>query len=101
MKVIFGDAAKLELEGAIEWYELQQPGLGKRFALAFHSTVSVLRVYPNINSELANNIRRAIVKEFPYGIIYSVKADFLEIIAVGHLHRQPMYWENRKKGRKR
>jgi plasmid stabilization system protein ParE len=96
VNVVLGDAAKIELEGAIEWYELQQEGLGKRFALAFHSTVSVIRSFPSLNSELAKNIRRAIVKEFPYGIIYSVKSDFIEIIAVAHLHRRPMYWTGRK-----
>jgi len=96
VKVIIGDAAKIELEGAIEWYEVQQQGLGNRFALAFHTTVSVIKAYPSINFELAKNIRRAVVKEFPYGIIYSVKADYIEIIAVGHLHREPMYWADRK-----
>lgn len=96
MNVVLGDAAKIEIENAIEWYELQQEGLGKRFALAFHSSVSVIRGFPSLNSELAKNIRRAIVKEFPYGIIYSVKSDFIEIIAVAHLHRRPMYWDDLK-----
>jgi plasmid stabilization system protein ParE len=96
VNVVLGDAAKIELEGAIEWYEIQQEGLGKRFASAFHSAVSVIKGYPSLNTELAKNIRRAIVKEFPYGIIYSVKSDFIEIIAVAHLHRKPMYWVYRK-----
>jgi hypothetical protein len=96
VNVVLGDAARIELESAIEWHELQQKGLGKRFVFAFHSTVSVIRSFPSLNSELAKNIRRAIVKEFPYGIIYSVKSDFIEIIAVAHLHRQPMYWTGRK-----
>ena len=96
MNIVLGDAAKIELEGAIEWYEHQQEGLGKRFAIAFHSAVTVIRNFPSLNTELAKNIRRAIIKEFPYGIIYSVKSDFIEIIAVAHLHRRPMYWTGRK-----
>jgi hypothetical protein len=31
MKVIFNELAKFELEDAIEYYEVEHPGLGKRF----------------------------------------------------------------------
>ena len=97
MKVLLGEAAKVELENAIEWYELQNEGLGGRFAQAIDITVKRIALYPEISSTLVKEIRRAIVKGFPYGIIYSIKDEYIEIISVAHSHRKPMYWEKRIK----
>ena len=95
MKVILGEAAKIELVETIDWYEIQQNGLGKRFAQSLDITKKRISVYPEISSEIAHGIRRAIIKGFPYGLIYSFHDETIEIIAVAHLHREPMYWENR------
>ncbi|HKP98285.1 MAG TPA: type II toxin-antitoxin system RelE/ParE family toxin [Fibrobacteria bacterium] len=95
MIVIFGDAAKIELVETIEWYEVQQKGLGKRFAQALDITKKRITIFPDISSEVAQGIRRAIIKGFPYGLIYSIHKETIEIIAVAHLHREPLYWDNR------
>jgi plasmid stabilization system protein ParE len=97
MNVLLGEAAKIELENAIEWYELQSQGLGRRFAQAIDITVKRLLLYPEISPILVKEIRRAMVKGFPYGIIYSLKDEYIEIISVAHSHRKPMYWEKRIK----
>ena len=46
---------------------------------------------------LDGDIRRALVKQFPYGVIYSEEQQEILIIAVMHLHRKPEYWRNRTK----
>ena len=97
MRVLLGEAAKVELENAIEWYELQSKGLGGRFARAMDITVKRIVLYPEISPTLVKEIRRAMVKGFPYGIIYSLKDEYIEIISVAHSHRKPMYWEKRIK----
>lgn len=96
MNIVFGDAAKIELVETIDWYEVQQKGLGKRFAQALDLTKKRICIFPEISSEIAHGIRKAIIKGFPYGLIYSFKEETIEIIAVAHLHREPMYWEDRK-----
>jgi len=95
VNVIFGDAAKVELAETFEWYEVQQKGLGKRFALALDLTKKRISVFPELSSEISTGIRRAIIKGFPYGLIYSIRLETLEIIEVAHLHREPMYWDGR------
>lgn len=97
MKVIFGEAAKVEFEKAIEWYETEQKGLGERFAQSIIKTVNRISIFPEFSISLTKGIRRALVKSFPYGVIYSVKSDYVEIIAIAHLHRKPMYWNKSKK----
>jgi len=95
VNILFGEAAKIELAETIEWYEVQQVGLGRRFAQALDLTKRRICVFPEISGEIAHGIRRAIIPGFPYGLVYSIHQDILEILAVAHLHREPLYWENR------
>lgn len=95
MKVVLGESAKIELANAFEWYEVQQKGLGKKIAQALDITKKRISLFPEVNSEISNGIRRALIRGFPYGLIYSVQEDVIEIIAVAHLHREPMYWGGR------
>ena len=95
MNVVFGDAAKIELAETFDWYEVQQNGLGKRFVLALDLTKKRISAFPEISSEITTGIRRAVIKGFPYGLIYSIRKETIEIIAVAHLHREPMYWDGR------
>jgi hypothetical protein len=43
------------------------------------------------------DIRRYLVRVFPYAILYSVEDDYVLIIAVMHLSREPGYWKDRLK----
>ena len=35
------------------------------------------------------NIRRALLRGFPYGVFFTVHADTVQVLAVVHLHRHP------------
>lgn len=96
MQVVIGAAAKRELDDGVAWYDAQLPGLGKRFAQEIHATVSRIVSFPRLHPELDNGIRRALVKAFPYGVIYALGAAQIEIVAIAHLHRRPRYWRGRR-----
>ena len=96
MRIVLGAAAKRELDDGVAWYEAQLPGLGKRFALEVHATVSRMAIFPYAHAELGKGIRRALVKTFPYGVIYAADDDLIEIVAIAHLHRRPHYWKGRR-----
>jgi hypothetical protein len=36
------------------------------------------------------------VLRFPYGVIYRLSGDTVEIVAVMHLSRKPGYWKHRQ-----
>ena len=52
--------------------------------------------FPNLNPVIIKDIRRALVSVFPYGVIYSIENEAIEIYAIAHLHRRPFYWKKRK-----
>jgi hypothetical protein len=39
--------------------------------------------------------RKVRVERFPYSVIYRIKGDQLQIIAVAHMNRRPGYWKDR------
>jgi plasmid stabilization system protein ParE len=95
MKVIFNELAKIELEDAVEFYELEYLGLGIRFKEEIKKSVKRIVEYPKAWSLEAGEIRKYLVHKFPYKILYSIEKDHIFIIAIAHQHRTPNYWVDR------
>jgi plasmid stabilization system protein ParE len=95
MKVEFLEAAQTELDQAFEWYETQQKELGVQFLNEFDSAIRRITTYPEAYTLIDKDIRRCLVKRFPYGILYDIGVDKIIVIAVAHLHRKPDYWIDR------
>ncbi|MFZ2404336.1 MAG: type II toxin-antitoxin system RelE/ParE family toxin [Methylobacter sp.] len=95
MKIEFLEAAQTELDQAFEWYENQQKDLGVQFLNEFDAAIRRIANYPESYILIEKDVRRCLVKRFPYGILYGVNADKIIVIAVAHLHRKPDYWIDR------
>lgn len=95
MRFLFHPEADAELDRAVEYYEQCRSGLGLEFAEEVYAAIVRISRYPDAGSPMSENTRRSLINRFPYGIIYRLKNNFLHIIAVAHLHRQPGYWEKR------
>ena len=85
-------AAQAELDEAFNWYEAQQQHLGMQFLTEFDASIRRIFTYPKSYALFENEIRRCLIKRFPYGILYGIDAETIIIIAVAHLHRKPNYW---------
>jgi hypothetical protein len=84
------------LENAAIWYAAAQDGLGLRFYNAIVRTVEGIMARPFRWPIRQDNIRRALVKGFPYGIFYEVRETKIIVVAVAHLHRRSGYWRGRR-----
>lgn len=47
-------------------------------------------------AEIEPDIRRFVLRKFPYSIIYSIEPDCVMILAVAHQRREPGYWRERR-----
>jgi len=92
----FHSEAEDEFNRAIDYYEDIEPGLGYDFALEVYGTIQRSIEYPEAWPQLRAGMRRALVRRFPYGIIYAGGINGLQILAVMNLHRDPDYWKNRE-----
>lgn len=95
MKLVFHPEAQAELLAAVDYYEAVTKGLGYDFSLEIADALNRITIFPKAWPVIEKPIRRALVKRFPYGVLYMENSEHIAIIAVMHLHRAPDYWKNR------
>ena len=92
MKIIFTELAAKELLQARSFYEVEVTGLGEKFSSEIKSALKRISNFPTAWPILKNEIRKCIVRKFPYNLFYSIEQDFILILAIAHHHRKPYYW---------
>lgn len=97
MKIEFLEEARFELDEAVDFYNQELPGLGKRFLQEVLNAIERIAQFPNAWHPLSANTRRCQTRVFPYGLIYSELENRILIIAVSNLHRNPIHWQDRVK----
>ena len=95
MNIKILDQAAMELDDAFNYYQYEQENLGYRFINKFTDAIELIKFYPNGWHRLSKKLRRCLIKNFPYGIIYQIRENEIIIVAVANLHRKPNYWVNR------
>jgi toxin ParE1/3/4 len=97
MRVEYHPAVEAELR-EIRWhYEDRSPGLGTQFVDEFERQVLLLAATPERWMVVASNIRRCLMRRFPYIIYFRcVDADCLRITVVKHHRRHPDYGRDRQ-----
>lgn len=95
MRYAFHPEAETEFVRAVEYYEEREEGLGLDFAVEIYSAIERILAHPKAWPILEDDIRRSLVRRFPYGLLYVEEEDKVFITAVMHLHREPDYWKHR------
>ena len=94
MTFSFHPEAEIEFNEAIDYYEDKDRGLGYDFAIEVYATLQRIAAFPKAWPTLKGEIRRALVKRFPYGVLYAIEEQEIKVVSVMHLHRKPGYWEH-------
>ena len=71
MKISIHELAAKEFDEAIEWYENQTKGLGKRFKKSVINQLKKIKENPNWFLRETDNIYKAYVPKFPYKILFT------------------------------
>lgn len=95
MKYVFHPSAEIEFSDAVDFYERQQPGLGRRLFEEVQTAVRQICEHPLAWEQMDSQTRRCLTNRFPYGVLYRIKKDHIRIIAVMHLRRKPDCWKAR------
>ena len=95
-KIIIGPEARLDIQEAIDWYNKQQKGLGKKF----HSTVlkHINSLIKNPNFEIRyDSVHCLPLKNFPFMIHFTIDnaKKLVAIRAVFHTSLNPTNWYKR------
>jgi plasmid stabilization system protein ParE len=87
--------AEEETRGAAQWYEQRSRGLGAAFLEILEQTLAGIVENPLRFSVVHRDLRRALMKRFPYGVFFRLRADRIRVLAVVHLSRDPDHWRRR------
>jgi len=94
-RLIILPQAELDVSDAASWYEGRRIGLGDEFLGELDSVLRRIIESPFQFPKIKKNIRRALLRRFPYSVYFDVSTETLELIAVLHQHRDPRTWEKR------
>ena len=100
-RVGFHPLASAEVIDAQLWYEDQVVGLGDRFLTPVRAAVERAVARPAADSPTRTSNdgqvieRRVALAKFPYVIVYTHDSNGIEVLAVHHARRQPLYWADR------
>ena len=87
--------ARREVIDAFDRYEEQSAGLGLEFVRAVRATVANLRGTPEMYPKVHGEMRRALLRRFPYAVFYRETTDAVIVLGVVHTHRNPQVWQSR------
>lgn len=91
----FHPEALAEFADAALYYSDRVPGLGADFANEIETAITAITADPLRSPVTEDHVRRYLVRRFPYGLLYSIEADHVLLLAVMHLSREPGYWRHR------
>ena len=94
-KISFKPEVYNDIKTAYHWYESQRIGLGEDFLLTLEDSYAKITRTPKIYQDIYKNVRRKLVRRFPYGIFFVLRGNEVIIIAIMHTRRKPSDWNER------
>jgi len=91
----FHPAAQQEVEEATDFLEGRRPGLGAAFLRDLERALARVGSRPLAFPTLDDDLRRALLDRFPNAVIYDVREDRVEVLALAHTRRRPRSWAGR------
>lgn len=94
-RLVLEPEAEDDLEGARAWYEQRVGGLGAEFVAVVRESLETIERSPKLFPVAHADIRKAVLRRFPYSVYFVVLADSISVIAVFHGRRDPVIWHRR------
>jgi plasmid stabilization system protein ParE len=91
----FHPAAAQEAEGAYEWYAAREPDVAHGFREELRHAVDAVAENPGTWPRQGHRARRYVFPRFPFSLVYVLRRDDVEVVAVAHAKRRPGYWRSR------
>jgi toxin ParE1/3/4 len=84
-----------EAEAAERWYRERNEVASVRFQRELDRSVDLISERPKTGSPYLGDTRRVLLRRFPFFVVYRVRGDSVQIVAVAHARRRPGYWRAR------
>lgn len=95
MNLRFHSEALDDYEESADYYQAISVVVAKRFVSEIERSIQNIKSHPLACPVIEDDVRRCLLKRFPFGIYFSIEHDHILILAVMHLSRRPRYWADR------
>ena len=95
MRYEFHPAALEEYLQVALWYAEREPQVAIKFVSSVEDAIARIVEAPQRWRVVEEDVRRCLTRVFPFGILYTIEADFVLIVAIMHFSREPGYWKSR------
>jgi len=93
--VIFHPAAAQEAEEAYDWYAARNAAAAHGFREELRHAVDAVAENPGTWPRYRTHARRYVFPRFPFSLVYVLRGEQVEVVAVAHGRRRPGYWRSR------
>jgi toxin ParE1/3/4 len=90
--LLLRSAAENDIIQAFNWYNDRLTGLGNEFLSSINEAIELISQSPESYPMIYKNIRRILVKRFPFSILFINEESRIVVIAVFHFKRNPTSW---------
>ena len=94
-EVIFHIEAETEMLQALEWYAERSAIAARAFVQELSSMIVLASRSPQRWPRIAANTRHIVFPRFPFDLVFRMRGETVEIVAVAHQRRHPAYWQYR------
>ena len=91
----FHPDAVAEFDAATDWYREKSELAAETFVSEVDQAIARIIQRPLAWATYLYGTRRALLRHFPYAVVYLLNGDQIEIVAVAHGRRRPGYWKTR------
>jgi plasmid stabilization system protein ParE len=97
-RLVIRPEAHAEVAEAAQWYDERSRGLGRDFLRAFRAATDVLRRNPYLYQIIFEDMRRVVMRRFPYSVFYEIHEPDVVVLGCMHEARDPEDWQKRASG---
>ena len=87
--LVVKEEASQEIVNAYRWYENITEGLGERFLNALEGCFNTIDINPTTYQKIYKHQRQAIVKMFPFVVMYEIEDNNIIVYAVFNTNQNP------------
>lgn len=94
-KIELSDEAEQDFDNSYQYYEEKSEQTADNFYRSIDESLEKISQNPHGYQEVHEDVRRFVVKRFPFSIYYRIKDIVVRVIAIFHTRRNPEIWQER------
>ena len=97
MRIEYHPQTADDLNSALQFYEGERPGLGAECREEIYNAINRIKGSPTLYRKVEGEIRRCLVRRFPFSILYRVIGnEVVRILVIRHHRKHPRFGQSRR-----